>query len=232
MTASRQNNRQRSPNKTAPTSPTATGGRWFIAVVVLLLVAGAFVIAVVASNRTSETVAEQTADVAITGDPIAPLPFDVQVTDTATDPEAGKIAPTLIGTDFDGNQVTIEADGRAKAIYFLAHWCPHCQAEVPAVQQLVSEGLLPEGMDVYAVSTGVDPTQGNYPPEIWLADEEFQPPTMRDDTASSAFTAFGGSSFPYAVYLDADHRIVARSAGQLGKEAITALWLTTSEHTD
>lgn len=210
-----------------PASPDTGGSKLFIGLLSLLVVGGVFVIALLASNRTSDAVAEQTAAVTLTGDPLTPLPLDVRLSNAATDPEAGTIAPTLTGTDFDGNEVVIEPDGRAKAIYFLAHWCPHCQAEVPAVQELISEGALPDGMDVYAVSTGVDPGQGNYPPQVWLADEGFEPPTIRDDASSTAIATFGGSSFPYAIYLDADHRVVARSAGQAGKDTIASLWQST-----
>ena len=31
---------------------------------------------------------------------------------------------------FDGTPVEIAPDGKAKLVVFLAHWCPHCRAEV------------------------------------------------------------------------------------------------------
>ena len=54
------------------------------------------------------------------------------------------------------------------AIWFVAHWCPHCQAEVPRIVALAEQGRLPEGVDVAAVSTAVDATAPNYPPSAWL----------------------------------------------------------------
>jgi hypothetical protein len=47
---------------------------------------------------------------------------------------------------------------------------------------------------------------------------------MRDDDDSSALLAYGGSGFPYVVYLDGENRVVARSAGELGRDGIVALW--------
>ena len=50
--------------------------------------------------------------------------------DTATDAGAGLAAPILEGESFDGTAVVVEP-GSPTLLVFLAHWCPHCQAEVP-----------------------------------------------------------------------------------------------------
>ncbi|MEZ5410438.1 MAG: TlpA disulfide reductase family protein [Acidimicrobiales bacterium] len=168
-----------------------------------------------------------TAPVSVEGTSLAEMP-DVLVTG-ADDPAAGSVAPTLRGTDFDGNPVTIGADGRAKVIYFVAHWCPHCQAEVPLIQQLIDSGQKPDNVDIYAVSTAVRPESGNYPPSTWLDREGFSSVTMRDDGGSSAVLAFGAGGFPYAVYLDSQNRVIARSAGELGIDGIAQMWALTSE---
>ncbi len=172
------------------------------------------------------TAGAATAPVVVEGEPLADMP-DVVVTG-ADDPAAGSVAPTLRGTDFDGNPVTIGADGRAKVVYFLAHWCPHCQAEVPLIQELIDGGQKPDNVDIYAVSTSVKPAQGNYPPATWLDRVGFSPVTMRDDGANSAVLAYGAGGFPYAVYLDSQNRVIARSAGELGKEGIAQMWAATS----
>ncbi len=167
-----------------------------------------------------------TAPVSVEGASLAEMP-DVVVT-SEDDPAAGLVAPTLHGTDFAGNPVTIGADGRAKVIYFVAHWCPHCQAEVPLIQQLIDSGQKPDNVDIYAVSTAVKPEGGNYPPATWLDREGFSPVTMRDDETSSAVLAYGAGGFPYAVYLDSQNRVIARSAGELGLDGIAQMWAVTS----
>ncbi len=167
-----------------------------------------------------------TAPVSVEGASLAEMP-DVLVT-ADDDPAAGAVAPTLSGTDFDGNPVTIGPDGRAKVIYFVAHWCPHCQAEVPLVQELIAGGQKPDNVDIYAVSTAVKPEGGNYPPAAWLDRVGFSPVTMRDDETSSAVLAFGAGGFPYAVYLDSQNRVIARSAGELGLDGIAQMWALTA----
>lgn len=164
----------------------------------------------------------QTAEVTISGD-LPRMPRSGVMADS-DDPANGEVAPTLTGTDFAGQDVVIEPDGRAKVIYFIAHWCPHCQEEVPKVQELIDAGALPAGVDVYAVSTTTDRTRGNYPPSAWLGGVGFSPPVLRDDDNNRSLVAFGAGAFPFAVYLDADHRVVARSSGTLDTDTMRQLW--------
>ncbi len=93
----------------------------------------------------------------------------IAITDATTDAAVGQVAPTITGTTFDDQEVTIGPDGTPKAVYFLAHHCQFCQAEVPVIQGLVDSGQQPDGMQIYAVSTSViDRPNANYPPELWF----------------------------------------------------------------
>lgn len=211
--------------------PSTSSNKAFLLVVVGVIVIGLFGVALFAAGRggsgdgdDDSPIVEQTAAVELTGDALPPMPDGLPVATAANDPVAGSVAPSLVASDFEGNGVTIGADGRAKAVYFLAHWCSHCQAEVPLVQELIDDGAKPDALDVYAVSTAVDEDSGNYPPQTWFESEGFAPTTVRDDASSGAFSAFGGSGFPYVVYLDGDNRVVARSAGSLGRDEILELW--------
>ena len=58
------------------------------------------------------------------------------------------------------------------SVIFLAHWCPHCQAEVPLLSPYLAGDDAPEGLQTVAVSTGVDSTRDNYPPDQWLEGSE------------------------------------------------------------
>ncbi len=217
-----------------PTAPGAGGGssRGFLLAVIGIVVVGLGAVAVFATNRgegdASLSDAEQTAPVELDGAALPQLPEGVRIGDATSDPAFGTTAPTLTGTGFDGTDVVIGADGSPKVVYFLAHWCPHCQAEVPLIQDLIEDGRLPDGLDVYAVSTAVDRGRGNFPPSDWLGDEGFTPTVVRDDADGTAFATFGGSSFPYVVYLDGDNRVLGRSAGSLDGETIEQLWELTA----
>jgi cytochrome c biogenesis protein CcmG, thiol:disulfide interchange protein DsbE len=157
----------------------------------------------------------QSRDVEVAGDPL--VRFDAAV---VPDPAVGEPAPELAGASFDGSEVAIADDGRPKAILFVAHWCPHCQREVPIVQGWVDEGNAPDNVDIYAVSTGVDRSSPNYPPSAWLEGEGWSNPVLADD--GSAAEAFGLTSYPYWVFVDATGTVAHRQAGALTEDQIDA----------
>lgn len=140
------------------------------------------------------------------------------------DPAVGQRAPALVGESFDGEAVRIDpGDGRPKIVMFLAHWCPHCQKEVPRLTGWLEANGMPTDVDLYAVSTAVAPDRGNYPPGAWLRREAWPVPTMLDDQEQAAASAYGLSSFPYFVVIGADGRVVGRTSGELSTSQWEAL---------
>ena len=135
--------------------------------------------------------------------------------DSAADPAVGAPIPAVDGADFDGSAVTLAADGHAKMILFLAHWCTHCQAEVPVVQEWLDAGGLPDGVDFYSVATGISETRDNFPPDAWLEREGWTPPVIVDDEASTVGAHFGLDAFPFWVFVYPDGTVAGRVTGRL-----------------
>lgn len=130
-------------------------------------------------------------------------------------------APALL-TD---EQQSLLADGEARMIVFLAHWCPACNAEVPVVTDWLDGEQLPDGVEVRAVATSIDPTRPNYPPDTWLDERDWPVPTLVDTDGTIA-EAYGVTSFPTWVFVDASGTVVARSGAQPAEaltQAATAL---------
>jgi thiol-disulfide isomerase/thioredoxin len=162
----------------------------------------------------------QVHDVTVTG---AALPeFDSAV---SPDPAVGKKPPELSGQTFDGSAVSFVPGGKAKLAVFVAHWCPHCQAEVPRIVQWMASEAYPKNVDVIAVSTGVVEARGNYPPSAWLAREKFTVPTLTDDLKNTASAAWGLSGYPYLVLLKADGTVAARYSGEFAGVAQLDAWV-------
>ena len=182
---------------------------------VIVLIA---VIAIVASSvsqddaGTSTEGLEQVGPVAVEG---ATLP---QLPESGDDPAVGALAPTLEGRSFDGSAVTIGADGRPKLVVFLAHWCPHCQAEVPKLVDWFGANGVPADVDVYGVATSTDEARPNFPPSAWLEREGWDRPTLADSADGTAAQAFGLSAFPFFVGLDRDNQVVVRGSGELSDD--------------
>ncbi|HEX2470821.1 MAG TPA: TlpA disulfide reductase family protein [Candidatus Limnocylindrales bacterium] len=139
----------------------------------------------------------------------------------ASDPAVGQKAPAVTGTDFDGTPVAIADDGRPKVVLFLAHWCPHCQAEVPVVQAWVAAGGVPAGLDVISVATGTRADAPNYPPDAWLAREGWTVPVIVDPTNTVA-AAYGLTAYPFWVFIGPDGTVRARTSGELSVSDLEA----------
>ena len=135
--------------------------------------------------------------------------------DAQPDPAAGLTAPTINGQAFDGTPISITNDGSPKVILFVAHWCPHCQKEVPLLADWMRTHRLPAGLKLYTVSTGVSASAPNFPPSSWLQREEWRVPTIADDSRTSAANQYGLSGYPYFVAVDANGRVVTRASGEI-----------------
>ena len=130
------------------------------------------------------------------------------------DPAVGLTIPTVAATGADGTPIDIALDGSPKALLFVAHWCPHCQAEVPRIQDLVDAGEWPDDVELITVSTSIDPRAPNYPPDAWLAREGWTAPVITDPDGSVA-SAYGLTAFPFFVFVNADGTVAARATGEL-----------------
>ena len=150
------------------------------------------------------------------GEDLPPLP------EAGTDPAIGAPMPTVTGTGMDGRPLTVPTAGRPTMIVYVAHWCPHCQVEVPVVQQWVDGGGLPEGVDLVTVSTAIDPRRPNYPPADWLEAEGWTAPVLVDGEGSAA-NAAGLTAFPFFVAVDANGDVVERTSGELGPDQLDAM---------
>jgi hypothetical protein len=81
---------------------------------------------------------------------------------------------------------------------------------------------MPDDVELLTVSTSVKPGADNYPPEKWLESEGWSAPVLADDDASSVAQAYGLTSFPYFVVVDADGKVVARASGELSTDQFDA----------
>jgi cytochrome c biogenesis protein CcmG/thiol:disulfide interchange protein DsbE len=165
---------------------------------------------------------EQNRPVEVTGDPLVSLDA---VTDV--DPAIGAAMPVLAGAGFDGRPVVVGGPTSGPTMYvFLAHWCSHCNAEIPELIELKNRDGIPAGMNVVAISTAVDNTAPNFPPSDWLVNKDWpsQWPVMADSAESAGFVANGGAGFPYLVIADADGNVLARDSGEKQAEDL-AVWI-------
>jgi thiol-disulfide isomerase/thioredoxin len=151
----------------------------------------------------------ETGAVSVKGDSLPAL------ADARRDPAVGMSLPEVSGSSFEGTKVTVSNDGVAKVVLVGAHWCPHCQVEIPRLQEWIDRQGMPEDVELVTLSTAADPGQPNYPPSQWLEREGWTAPVIADDVSGTASEALGTSGFPFFVFVNADGTVHSRFAGEL-----------------
>jgi thiol-disulfide isomerase/thioredoxin len=229
-------NRQRAEarRKAAEKAARGEGGgkTWMwvtIAIVVVAAVIGIVVATTGGSDNTpaaSETTAGSGLDKLPTSQPVtvtgAPLPA---YSTTGTDTAIGMTAPILDGFNFNSQPIKVDAADGAYMLVFLAHWCPHCNAEVPRLLAWKNSGQVPADLRIIGVATAVSSTSVNFPPAQWFSNKGWAWPVLVDEStgdgaAGKAAQAYGATGWPYFVIVGKDGKVKARSSGEL---AITDL---------
>lgn len=152
--------------------------------------------------------------VEITGTALVQLPRD------GDDPALGTTAPGLSGFGFDGTPVAVDPSEGPVMLVFLAHWCPHCNDEIPELNALRDGGGLPADLQVVGIATGTDPGRENFPPSQWITRMDWTWPVIADSPDYLAASAFGLSGFPFTVILDTDGTVLDRWSGEIGRAGI------------
>jgi cytochrome c biogenesis protein CcmG/thiol:disulfide interchange protein DsbE len=130
--------------------------------------------------------------------------------------------PEISGVDFAGDPQVIAADGRAKLIVGLAHWCPYCRQELPVLSEWYASADLPADVEVFLVTVFTASDRDNYPPGPWLAEEGWSGPVLADDQTGSIAAALGIASVPYNLFVAPDGTVVARTTGGRSADQLNA----------
>ena len=199
-----------------------------VVAIVLVVVAIVAIGAIVASqggedestDDTSETASQlpdelvgEIRPVTVEGSALSPLP------EAGADMAIGLAAPVLTGESFDGSAVTTASDGGPVMVVFLAHWCPHCNNEIPRLIELEEAGRFPDDLKVVAVSTAVASDRPNFPPSEWIVEKGWPWLVMADDYDFTKRTfvgaeAFGVNAFPFITVVDAGGTVLTRWSGE------------------
>ena len=109
-------------------------------VAVVVVVAGIVAITVTSGGDDDSGGTVEYGTVTVTGEPLTQG-------EAPEDPDVGKPVPTIAGADYTGKPVSIDPgkDG-PMMIVVMAHWCPHCNEEVPKLVAWEQSGNVPEGL--------------------------------------------------------------------------------------
>jgi cytochrome c biogenesis protein CcmG/thiol:disulfide interchange protein DsbE len=199
-----------------PTSKDRGATMLWVGVLVVVVVLGVVAVVLARGGDDKPPIEDETSAITVSGEPL-PLPTSTD------DPAIGMTIPTVSGTATDGSPITIGPDDTPKVIVFMAHWCPHCQKEIPVLAEHFADAGLPEDVEIIGVATNTDEKSANYPPRAWLEKEGWKVPTLLDSVDSEAYLAFGMKAFPSFLVVDGEGKVVVRTSGELSTEAFDAL---------
>lgn len=166
----------------------------------------------VETNPLPDELVGEVRSVRVDGEALPPLG------DPSTDAAIGLTAPVLVGESFDGSGVTTASDDGPVMVVFLAHWCPHCNDEIPRLLELEAAGRFPDDLKIVAVSTAVSPDSPGFPPSEWIVEKGWLWPVMADDVdfvneTNVGAAAFGVTGFPFITVVGAEGTVLARWSG-------------------
>ena len=188
-----------------------------IALVIALVAGGSKDSSITPTSDGSVSVGENQ-PVEVVGDALEALP------ESGTDPAIGLVAPTINGHTFDGSNLSVTpGDGKPYMVVFLAHWCPHCNREVPRLIEWQASGAIPADLQIIGVSTAVASDRPNYPPSQWVVDKAWPWPVIADSEAMDAANAYGVSGFPFFALVGADGKVKVRASGEIEIDQLTQI---------
>ena len=139
-------------------------------------------------------------------------PFEQGQPDGALGLVLGEVAGVEYYTDTE--LVIDPTDGTARAWLIWAHWCPHCQRELPPLSDWYSENADQyPNVELLSVTSSIDPARGN-PLEPYLDELQLPFPTILDPDLALA-EQFGLSAYPFWVFTAGDGTTLLRIAGYL-----------------
>jgi thiol-disulfide isomerase/thioredoxin len=200
-------------------------GIWIGLAAVIALVVGIVVFASRGDDSTSDAATDTTSissslpvsqPVTFTGDALPA--FDATV---SPDPAVGTDAPLLSGLNFASEPIVMDPATKGPyMLVFLAHWCPHCNAEVPRLNDWKHSGAVPPELNVIGVATAVSSTSANFPPATWFSNKGWEWPVMVDEAAGDgaagkAAQTYGATGWPYFVIVGADGKVKVRVSGEV-----------------
>jgi thiol-disulfide isomerase/thioredoxin len=190
---------------------------------VVILAAGAVAIgSSLGSDGDSGTVSDGVNEyrpVTVTGEALP------QGANTESDPAVGQQVPVLVGKSHTGETVTLDpaTDGKPTMVVFLAHWCPHCNSEVPVLNEWKDKGLVPEDLRIVGVTTASRSDQPNWPPSRWINRMDWTWEVMADSEQQTASASYGVDGYPFVTIVDGQGKVLTRWSGEKGLDTITQL---------
>lgn len=148
----------------------------------------------------------------------APLPEEPESASAAAD---APLAPDFTVMDGEGNPLRLsDLRGRPVVINFWATWCPPCRAELPYFDAAWAARGEEIAFMMIDLTDGARETEADV--AAFLEETGYRFPVCYD-TELEAAMAYGVSSIPLTVLVDAEGHVLDKHLGSLSEEALNSL---------
>jgi thiol-disulfide isomerase/thioredoxin len=127
----------------------------------------------------------------------------------------------LSGTGFEVQREQVDwasFAGGPTVISIWASWCPHCQSELPVLQEVLRD--YPD-VELVTILTSIGQQPGPEPDE-YLAENELTFPVAIDDADGTIGRAFGLEVFPTIYFVDEAGAVAYANTGEVPEEELRA----------
>ena len=127
----------------------------------------------------------------------------------------GEVVPGFSGPGLDGGVVAWSGYAGAPAVLSVwAPWCPHCQVELPILDDVMREF---PAVGFVTVVTAIEDQPGPTPEE-YMRDNDLAFPVAVDDDAGTIARALGIQGFPTLYFVSSDGTVAQVASGEVGAE--------------
>jgi len=131
--------------------------------------------------------------------------------------QAGESVPSFTAPDLFGGTVNWgDYAGSPAVLSVWAPWCPHCQVELPVLDQVMAD--YPD-VGWVTIVTAVDAQPGPTPEE-YMQDEGLSFPVAVDDDDGTLSSAFGIQGFPTLYFVNSDNTVAAEYEGEVDEATL------------
>jgi thiol-disulfide isomerase/thioredoxin len=130
---------------------------------------------------------------------------------------AGETVPDFTAPAIGGGSVRWSARGEGPTVLSVwAPWCPHCQVELPLLDDVMSSY---PGVNFLTVVTAIGAKPGP-DPATFLRDQGIDASTAIDDSAGSIAAALGIRGFPTLYFVASDGTVVREMEGEVDESTL------------
>ena len=187
-----------------------------VGAVVLAFALGALVMAIVVASNNGGKGGEQTSPTPTASSTESSSPTGAEVTVDGPARTSllatGDAVPNFSAPALGGGTLSwSDYVGTPTVLTVWAPWCPHCQAELPVVAQVLQQ--FPD-VNLVSVATAIDAEPGPSPAE-YMRSKGLSFPVVLDDADDTLAQAFGIQAFPTIFFVDADGTVQQAYEGEM-----------------